>query len=320
MYTVASDKIKFYPIPLRIREGVIHGTHEVFGSLIKSGDQIVGYMQETAMASKLLTRPASKATQHDCVSSGRNYAATADHAFDIAMSTIEELKVKDLLVGTSCVGISAAEFTVIATKISALEWRIRAHRQSLRSDGLTLELFRLEEVAQGMAILRSIAEQFEFGWSLSNPLSQWSFSANQAHILVERFEGLFNDMIKENPFSISMLELLADAVALASSVQVKSRLAAGQDEAGEDAAGRGSTAFIQMEERLIVDKSLIEAGIAELDYMHDVIEGHRNAAISTLYMIEELRGQNISGQALLAAARAEADTPLIFLPTRCQDA
>lgn len=316
MYNTSENNCKFHPVPSAVRDGIVNGTHDLFGSFIKHGERIVGYMQETSLASQLFKIAATDTTQRVSIKGAGYRTATADDAFHVAMRTIEELKVGELLVGTSSIGISAAEFDVVSLKILGLERRIRARRQSLRSSGMTMELFRLERVAEGMTLLRSIAEQFEQGWSLSNPLSQWSCTANEAHILVDRFEELFNDTIEERSFSLFMLELLADALALASSVRVKSRLAAGQDHAGEEAAGRGSTAFIRMEERLTVDGPLLNVSAAAMRYINDVIKHHRNAAISTLYMIEELLQQNISGQALLAAARTEANTPIIFLPTR----
>lgn len=327
-------------VPAHLLAGVQSGELNVYGSIIRSmaNGQIVGHLQETTGLCKLgasaLAAPASLPLSGagfaaDLIGHGVSYAQ--NEQIKAAVNVVHNLQIANLAVGAVGIGISVAGFAVLSAKINRLEGKLDAVTDRFAEVARAVDALRRDRITNDFTRLRTIAEQMDEGWSLTDPVSQWRQVATEAHALANIFERRARELIGE-PADLPAAEPLLEALALAASLRVSARLASGDDTAASAAANDGARALVSLGERASLGASVLQrmrsqAGMGgsreweetlngTIEVLRPLVSGIRQreaAAASTVLTLWELQRQQIPGRAWIEAARVEETEPVLCL-------
>lgn len=340
MSSATLSKVLLRQVPAPLMAGIRSGEIKVYGSIIRSvaSGKIVGHLQETSGFAKLggiavtagSSAPlAGAGLAADLIGQGVNYVQ--NEQIKAALDVVQNLQVANLALGVVGIGVSVAGFAVLSAKINRIETSVDAMADRLTQLARGVDWLRHDRIAEDFARLRTVAEQLDEGWTLTDPSSQWRQVATEAHSLANIFERRATGLTTD-PADLLAVEPFVDALALATSLRVSARLASGEDIAAGAAADEGAKCLIALGEhvslsaaalrQMITDKAIVgssEWGVAlnnRAETLRPVIALRRQremAAVSTSLTLAELRRQLIPGRAWLESARSETDEALICL-------
>jgi hypothetical protein len=324
-------------IPAHLSAGVKAGEFRVYGSIIKSvlNGQIAGHLQETTgladLAGKALTGGVpGLGTAVDLA--GHTASLVQNEQIKAAIGIVRNLQIADLALSAAGIGVSVAGFAVLAAKIGRVEAKVEAMGDRLDEIARGVEFLKRDRVAEDFARLRSILQQLDEAWLLTDPAPQWRHVSEAAILLANQFERRAHEVLGDMP-DPAAAEPFLEALAFASSARVQARLASGEDAVARRAAEEGASALMRAGDRLRVGQAAITAAhnassapgaqgwsaaldgaAAKLREHVAAVRAREIAAIGTALTLKELDSQGISGRAWLEEARAEQSSPFIFLP------
>ena len=327
-------------VPAHLLAGVQAGDLKVYGSIIRSltSGRIVGHLQETSGLAKLgataLAAPASLPLQGAGLAAdlvGHGVSFVQNEQIKAAVNFVQNLQIANLALGAVGIGVSVAGFAILSAKINRVEASMDAMAGRLDEIARGVDSLRRDRIADDFTRLRTVAEQMDEGWSLTDPAPQWRQVASEAHSLVNMFERRASELTAD-PADVAAVEPFLEALALAASLRVAARLASGDDAAGRAAANEGARALVGVGERVSLGASVFrqmrsetslggtkawdQALAGRVDTLRPLIERTRQreaAAASTSLTLAELQRQDISGRAWLEAARSEETEPVLCL-------
>lgn len=323
-------------VPAHLAAGLNDGTLKLFGSIIRnaSNGQIAGFLQETGVG------------QYAALAMGNPGLAVGKAALDLglkvttvvqneqikrAVATLHNLQLGSLALGVAGIGVSVVGFAVMSAKIEGVRRQVDGLGERIDTLARSVELLRQEVIATDFDRLRTVVEQVDEGFVVTDPAAQWRDAAMAAHELANRFERRAKEVLGDKPV-FDTVEPFAAAHALASAVRVSARLAAGDEAAARIAAdGAAKTARDLTGNFGIADlasqtllASGVEAGTA--GYARAIEAAHtaaapviatararEAAALSTPLTLAELERRGIAGRGWLEAARAESEEPVLLL-------
>jgi hypothetical protein len=327
-------------IPEHLLSGVNSGQLEVYGSIIRSlaDGRIVGHLQETSGLASLFMGPVTLPLQAgglavDVV--GHATSFVQNEQIKAAVSVVRQLGMANVAVATAGIGVSVAGYALLAAKIGLLEAKVDAMTDALAAIARDVDALRRDRIADDFSRLRTISEQMDEGWSLSDGHSQWRQVASEAHMLANTFERRATGLLAAPMTDPLAAEPFILAVAMSGATRVSARLATGDDAAARRAADE--TARILAE--LVGQVSLSDAALRRVR-AEKIAPGSREwgdalsrvaaivqptigalrdkqvAASTTTLTLRELDAQEISGREWIEMARLEEDSPVLCLLPR----
>lgn len=328
-------------VPEHLVSGVRSGDLKVYGSIIRSISEgrIVGHLQETgglsSIASMAMSGPEGLAIQVanlgvDAV--GHTVSYVQNEQIKAAIATVQNLQIAGLALGAVGIGVSVAGFAVLSKKIGRVEAKVDSMADKLDAIARGIDALRRDRINEDFVRLRTAAERMDEGWQLADPEPQWRAVAGDMHQLQNAFAHRANELLGAGPANMADVEPFAEALALAASVRVSARLAAGDEVVARRAAEEGASVLHSLGGRYrVADASVaklraegVEAGTPQwgeaLERAAHVgrssastMRAREAAAASTVMTLEELDRRQIAGRTWMEAAR-NADEPVLFLP------
>lgn len=331
-------------IPAHLVEGVSSGKFQVYGSIIRSvaDGRIVAHLQEThglaRMAGHLITAPGlAPAHVGGLALDGLGHAVTyvQNEQIKAAVATLNSLQVANLALGAVQIGVSVAGLAILAAKMSRIEKKVEGMSGTIEAIARGVESLRMASIRDDFTRLRTAVEQLEEGWTLADPVVQWSAVARESHKLANAFESRASELLSSPETDALAAEPFIEAFGLASATRVCARLAAGEDLAARDAAERSAVTLVRLGDEVKLGHLALQrlhsrdvmAGtpawsegldevIDELRPQIAVIRQREYAAVSTALTLKELESQHIPGRGWLEAARMETEAQLLCLLPR----
>ena len=325
-------------VPAQLLSGVGTGEYKVYGSIIRSvaSGRIVGHLQETSG----LTRLAGKALTEGIPGfgaavdlAGHAVSYVQNEQIKAAVNVVQNLQIANLAISAAGIGVSVTGFAVLAAKIGRVEAKVNALGDRLDAVARGVAFLKHDRIAEDFTRLRTAAQMLDEAWLLSDPLPQWRHVAEEATFLSNQFERRSLELLDDNPDPIAA-EPFMEALAFASSARVQARLASGEDAVARKTAEEGALMLVRAGDRLRLGQAAVAGALqaaapvgtqdwsdaldARAKALRDSVAGARArevAAVGSALTLEELERQGISGRAWLEEARAEAEAPLLFLPT-----
>ena len=335
---VLGDVVRYYPDHLRT--GILRGEFKVYGSTIHSTitGRIVGHLQETAAIGKMigsvLSSPISvplDAAKLGVDVVGHVTSFVQNEQIKAAVSALRGLQVAGLALGAAGIGISLVGFAVMSQQIRRVEKRVEALGDKLDAIAVSVEQLRRDRIAEDMDDLRTAVQRMDEGWQLSAPEAQWRDVAGEMHKLQTRFSRQVDELLTRD--DVVGAEPFLDAVALASTIRVSARLAAGDEAVAREAAEKGMSMLRGYGQRFrLADIALakmrqtqvpaatpqwnetLKHSVEDVRPMVGAMRAREAAAASTVLTLNELSEWQIGGRDWMEAARSETDAPFVFLP------
>jgi hypothetical protein len=324
-------------IPDNLLTGVSAGRYRVYGSIIRAvaDGRIVGHLQETAGLAKLALMPATLPLQAgglglDAV--GHAASFIQKEQIKVAINVVHQLGIANLAAATAGIGVSVAGFAILSAKIGQVEAKVDAMSETLAAIASGVDALRRDRIADDLSRLRTIAEQMDEGWSLSDGHSQWRQVASEAHVLANTFERRAAELLAAPSTDPLAAEPFIEAVCIAGATRVAARMAT-----GDDAAARGASdevarkladlvggvdgthaALVRVRETKIDAASLewaqaLSDAAATVQPAISALRDRQVMAAATTLTLGELDARGIKGRDWIELARQEENSPLICL-------
>ena len=329
-------------VPDQLLSGVGSGQFKVYGSIIRSlaDGRIVGHLQETSGFTRLALMPATLPLQAvglglDVV--GHSLSFVQNEQIKAAVSVVHQLGIANLAVATAGIGISVAGFALLSAKIGQVEAKVDAMTDTLAAIARGVDTLRRDRIADDFSRLKTISQQMDDGWSLSDGHSQWRQVASEAHILANMFERRAAEFLAAPMTDSLAAEPFIEAVAMAGGTRVAARLATGDDAAARRAADETAHQLTELVSAIDPTEAVltrvragkVQPGSREwgaalssaAETVSSAMEALRDRQVSaatTTLTLEELHTRGIRGRDWIELARQEELSPFIcLLPREC---
>lgn len=317
-------------IPPELIAGVEAKTLEVFGSVIKSAStgQVVGHLQETSALTQLMANGpmALPSLVGDAISVVQN------EQIKTAISVVQSLQLANLATSAASIGVSIAGTAIMLRKLAVVESKVEALEPHLAKITAGVQALRRDRIAEDFSRLSTLFAQLDECWSLANPEAEWRAIARDAHFLADNFGRRAREVRSESDEPLLSVPFI-DAFAMASSMRTTARLASEDSKAALEAAQTSTMSLIGLGQGIQLGAlvmSQVLAHDAEMgspawthridgteNELRPIVRGLRVqeiAAASNVLTIKHLLEREVSGREWLAAARAELESPLLYLP------
>lgn len=326
------DSILLRQIPDHLAAGVSSGDYKVYGSIIRSVSQggIVGHLQETSALSSMLGKGVFGLPEL----AGQAVSIVQNEQIKAAVSVVQSLQLANLAVGVATIGVSVAGTALLALQIRRVEAKVDELLPQLDALVRGVDSLRRERIAEDFTRLRTLADLLDECWLLAGAAAEWRAIARDAHFLADSFERRTRELFETMRSDRLAGEPFTEGFALASSLRITARLAAGDDEAARKAAEsrveilRALGTGVQLAPLVLQSMSTVSESAGteqwrdQLDRQTDqlrplvVAARHREiSAAATNLTLDEIHRQGIAGRDWLDAARSEHENPLLFLPS-----
>lgn len=251
------------------------------------------------------------------------------------VNTLNDLGIGNLVMGATGIGVSMAGFAVISAKIDGLRRAIDGVAELIHAVSAQIEEVRRDMIEADFASLKTIAEQMDEAWLLSDTSRaerQWHDAAREAHRLQNRFAGRAENLLA-GPDGYLPADPMLDAFALASGVRFSALAACNEITASAEAARDASRTLQNLTGRIgLADLAQHQVQLASVEpgsqawslALTQASEmarpmakklRDREAALATrsapLLAIQE---KGVAPRAWLRRAYDEPDTPVLFMP------
>lgn len=251
------------------------------------------------------------------------------------VNTLNDLGIANLVMGATGIGVSMAGFAVISAKIDGVRRAVDGVAELIHALSAQIEEVRRDMIEADFALLKTIAEQMDEAWLLSDTSRaerQWHDAAREAHRLQNRFAGRAENLLA-GPDGYLPADPMLDAFALASGVRFSALAACNETAASTEAARDASRTLQNLTGRIgLADLAQHEVQSASIEpgsqaYSLALTQASadarpiakklrdREAALATrpapLLAIEE---KGITPRDWLRRAYEEPDAPVLFMP------
>jgi hypothetical protein len=318
-------------IPQQLMAGIVAGDYRVAGSVIQQVQtgRIVGHLQETSALAGLAASGPPGIALAGLELVGQGVAIVQNEQIKAGIELLKSLQLAGLALTGVGIGVSIAGTALLAYRIGRLEAKVNQLMPAVGEIARGIEALKAEHIAADLTRLRTLADQVEEAWLPSATTAEWTAIAREAHFLADSFErraqGLHsdNDPLVREPF--------IDAFALASSLRVTARMAAGQDDMARQAASARATTLVTLGAPVQLVKMVMRAVTtvpdpetphwkAQLDKQVtdartavEIVRSREVAAAASFETLAALERQQIRGRDWLEASRNEMEQPLLLL-------
>lgn len=249
-----------------------------------------------------------------------------------ALSTLQVMQLGSTVLGGVGIGVSIVSAVMLSRKIERVVDQVSALDSKLERIAKAIDELKAEVVAEDFDRLRTACQRVDEAWRLSDPEPQWRSAAEELHGLQNRFARRLRRIIVETR-EVEAIEPFVDALALAGSTRISSRLAAGDMVAAEHAALSSSREFAEITEPIgtasLTARQLGNTGILpgasnyayEVERFKSTAEAQTSAlrereemAATVPLVIRRLAHDGISGRYWLERARSETYEPFLIYP------
>lgn len=253
------------------------------------------------------------------------------------VSTLNDFGIANLVMGATGIGVSMAGFAVISAKIDGVRRAVEGVAALINVLSAQIDEVRRDMIDADFASLKTIAEQMDEAWLLSDSARaerQWHDVAREAHRLQNRFAGRAEYLLA-GPDGYLPADPMLDAFALASGVRFSALAACNETAASAEAARDASRTLQNLTGRIgladlaqhRIQSLSVEPGSQAWSFALTEASDEarpiarklrdREAALATrptpLLAIET---QGISARDWLRRAYDERDAPILFMPTQ----
>jgi hypothetical protein len=326
-------------VPKHLAAGVESGALNLFGSVIRdtSTGQIAGFLQEAAPLAKIISSPltgvvdlamdAGQLVQGELLRQGMV-------RLEQGVAALSQLASINLALSAAGIGVSVAGFAVLAHRIGRVQKTVDGLAGKIDVIGTKIDQVRQDLIDADLAELKALAKSLDEAWSFASgdrAERQWHDVAKGALSQQERFEFRAEHILRVDR-DYALADPMFDAVAFANSLRVAALAACNESNAAHDAAADGAKTI----ERLTGDigaaelvrsalaEANVEAGTPEWDRAFSEAKDNaaptvqrirqREAAIATRTApLAALEAQGIAPRVWLAAAREEAEAPILLM-------
>jgi hypothetical protein len=327
---IALANILLRQVPAELIAGVQSGELQVLGSIVRSvsSGRIVGHLQETSLLSKV----AAQAPLGLSSVIGDAVTVVQNEQIKSAVAVVQSLQMTNLMLSGASIGVSVGGAALILHKLKALESKVEALESQLAQIAKDVQALRRDRIAEDFARLSTLIEQLEESWSLTNPEAEWRDIARDAHFLADNFGRRARELQVDGSDPLLPLAFI-DAFAMASATRVTARLASDDKTAAFEAAQSSAEALVELGSEIQLAPLVLRhtvplqaelgtpAWTAQLDGEEKVlrplvaqVRQREEAAAASALTIVCLQERGISGREWLERARAEIESPLLFLP------
>lgn len=331
--TIATE-VLLRRVPPELADAVQTGAIKLFGSILRDAvtGRIVGFLQETGAAPKLMKALGGAMRVADL---GIGAAGLVQgEQIKAQLRLVSRLRIGNLLLTGMGIGVSLAGFAIMAAKIDSVGRKVEGLADRLGSMARSVEALRHERIAEHLAELKTAAERYEEGWLPGDSERHWRDTATDAHRLANHFARLATEVSGRAPDDLAAADPFLEALALAITLRVNARLAAGDDAIALLAAEAGARSLIELEEGRHLGRAALsrmahgaltpgttewgEALIARTDALGQSVGASRAreaACVSTALTVQELAMRGIPGRQFLEEARDDTGEPVKLLLT-----
>ncbi len=330
-------------IPAALQAGYQNGALTIHGSTLRHANgQIAGFLQETSGLSKIaeaITRGPMSPLKFvgDTITVVQNEQIKGGIArLEQGVAMLNQLGVANVALGAAGIGVSAVGFIVMSRKIDGLTSELRSLGDKLDQLQVDVRDIDLKAIADRMAQLRGLARSIDGGWLMSDGGARinWRDNASEARRLNNFFEGRAEQVLLKAPLAVDDAAPLLDAGAMASSLRVGALALSGETAAAinvaqEDAerlqrltggigaadlvrARLASSEWIRRPGSEAAGEALITAS-AQARSTARTLRSREAVAATRAAPLISLREKGVNPREWLAAARAEEETPLLFM-------
>lgn len=337
MFETASG-VLLRKVPEALAAGVSTGEYQVYGSVIRSltSGRIIGHLQETNALTRIVgnalaipLQPANIAI--DIV--GHTASFVQNEQIKTAISTLGKLQIGSVALGAASVGISIAGFAMLSRQLDKLSEKLGGVMEGIQRLERSMDVLREDRIRADFTDLRTIAERYEDGWLLSDPVTQWTAVESEAHKIANHFRDRMEGLLSGPATPLPEFEPFLEAWRLASDLRVSARLASNESVAAQSAALESRRFLDKIEDELALGSialkdagatlagsddwgSRLDQAIAEHQGFFDRLSARSIAAGTRVLTLAELETQGIAGRDWLSAARACDTEPLLYLEAR----
>lgn len=319
-------------VPDELVAGVASGQYRVAGSIVQSvaTGRIVGHLQETALLPSLLGRIVGGGIAAPISAVTGVVDVVQNEQIKAGLALVQELQWANLALTGAGIGVSIAGTAMLMHQINRLSRKVDDLQDQLAEVARDVRQLQAEPMRHDFARMGTLCAQVDEAWSPTAQDGEWRDIARDAHFLADQFKsrassiGTNADPQTREPF--------VNAYALASNLRVTARMAAAQDdmahaaseERAENLLALGAPTHVAA---LLAKPAAISAApgthawltawrthMAEVRAMATAAREREIQAAACVETLTELQTRKIAGRDWLAAARAERDAPLLFLP------
>lgn len=346
MIGALAGQIFLRTIPEHLVQGVDSGLYRVFGSVIRdvATGKGVGFLQEAAPLASVLLNGASlgpigaaadiglgvvQVVQNEAIKSG--IARLQD-----AVGMLQGLGIVNLALGATGIGVSVAGFAVMSAKIDGVKRAVHGLADQIETVSAKIDALQQDAIDVDFAELKSLAKSFDEAWQLGAEAAvrRWHDVARGALSQQSRFELRADRVLNGAPHHYLEADPFLDAVSLASALRVAALAACDESLAAREAAADGARSIERLTgglgladlSRALLAKTSAQPG--SLDWtlaqaaanqsMRPIavkIRQREAAAITRAAPLVALEDRAIRPREWLEAARSEATSPVLFMPT-----
>ena len=335
-------------VPPELADAVHAGAIKLFGSILRDPvtGRIAGFLQETGAAPKLM-KALGSASVLDATPVG-----AAMRVADLGMGAaglvqgeqikaqlrlVSQLQIGNLLLTGAGIGVSLAGFAIMAAKIDAVGRKVDGLVDRLDALARSVEALRHDRIGEHLAELKTVAERYEEGWLPGGSDRHWRDTATDAHRLANHFARLATEVSQRAPDDLPSADPFLEALALAITLRINARLAAGDDAIALAAAEAGAQSLIEQGDRRQLARAAIsrtsndaatpgspewiDSLTTSTDTLRrsvDAARAREAACVSAAFMLQDLATRGIPGRRLLEEARDETDDGVKLLVTGSQ--
>lgn len=317
-------------VPATLRAGLDAGHYRVYGSILRStsNGRIVGHLQETSALTSIL----AKGPLGGLELVGQAVSMVQNEQIKSAIETVKTLQVAGLALGAVSIGVSIAGTAILARRIDQVEQKVDGLMPHLEALARGIETLRRDRIEEDVTRLKTLADQIDECWLLDLAQAEWRALARDAHFLAGSFARRAGELNEQGGEDRLASEPFTEAFALAASLRITARLAAGDDEAARVAAVEQANTLDSLSQPLRLSRMVLEAArhfadcagtpiwnqrleetVAHLRPSLDHSRQRQIVAAGTALTLQALAEEGISGRDWLATARGEHTSPVLFL-------
>ena len=219
-------------VPEHLVSGVQSGQLQVFGSIIRSNSsgKIVAHLQETGRLSLIASQVPLDPVTGTMKLAIEGVQVAQNEQIKAGIQVLQTLQNIGLALNAASIGVSLAGFAMLNHKISSLQTEVSSLHDSLRSLERTINDSFAQQWERDCQRLRTLAEQLDESWFLSDGRTELADIAKEAHFLGNEFHRQAERALVSE---VAYLEAIPDleAFSLATAIRVTARLAMDENEA-----------------------------------------------------------------------------------------
>lgn len=326
-----SSEILLRKVPEHLIRGVQSGQLEVFGSIIRSNSsgRIVAHLQETGRLGSLLTQVPLDPVTGALKLATDGVQIVQNEQIKTGIQVLQNLQSIGLVLNAASIGVSVAGFAMVNHKISSMQAEVSNIQDTLRSLERKFDESLAQQWEKDCERLKTLAEQLDESWFLSDGKAELADVAKEAHFLGNEFHRQAQRGLESESVYLEAIPDL-EAYALAAAIRVTARLAMDESQAALETSVGCTQKISDLVQSMMPAKAVVndlqsapdcfgtsawEKTIASSSQrLIDPVSRLRTieaASAARALTLKSLVSESISGRRWLEAAGSEEEAPLL---------